>query len=311
MMTRALPIVAALVMLTLASEAAAEFNHFYPRTRFFSELGRDSNVGPSVPGRRSNARVQKKDFDNSAVYDLDRLRFGGMVGWSSNYVWRDYLLSESASIVAAEAHASWYGADASLFVTEDTSDDLNASGSPYQMDARLSYTFKALTSFNTIAVTYHDFSNVHTRIGTIAQGFDPGAKAFPDTTYELHLSSYWFEDSIQINSSNYYLGLEGWAKLKDDFGARAQATIGISATNVAGEPLLPNGARLQGSLVYQYEYYRSDANFPGAILFGDIYWDLGESDLPLMFVIACEYFTQIEKEAKDRLTFFVRAELKF
>src|SRR5690606_29487414 len=158
---------------------------------------------------------------------------------------------EGAPVLGAEVHASWFGAEASIYATTDLSDELNADA-PQQLDYRLSYSFKALTSINTVAVEYHDFGNLGGKLGTSAQGFDVGAPVFEDDSLEVVLSSYWFNDKIQINASNYFLGFDVWVPTQE-IGVRAAATIGVFTANVGEEPWLPNGARLQASIIYQYE----------------------------------------------------------
>lgn len=300
-----------LALIVLAPQAAAEFNHSYPRTRFFSELTHDFGRETSIPGARSvgrTGRETKFNEDGEPVYDTQRFRAGAVAGYSSQHAWRDFLLSDSGAVFAGELYGSFYGVEASVGATFDAGDELEEDN-PYQIDYRLSYSFIALTSYNTIAIAYHDLSAIEDKIGTAAQGFGNNPQNFESSFLEASASSYWFNDTLQVNGANYFLGFDAWVNLTD-IGARGQIIAGVLGANTGGEVWMPNGARLQGALIYQWEYFRSDSNFPGGSLYGEVYWDLEGYGQPFLITAAIEYFAQIDEKARDRLTWFVKFEFK-
>jgi hypothetical protein len=304
---------ALLIAGTCISAAAlhAEFNGMHPRTRFYSDLGRGDagmHSNSPEPRRRNVSPGERRDFLKDEAYRFDVLRVGASEQYSSDYLWRDFVISNSEAVFGTEAYASYMGFEGSLFVAYDGSNRLGG-GNPIEVDYRASYTRKYLNSINTIAFEHQDWSQVASRIGTVGQGFGTKPPVFENSSDEIQASSYWFNETLQTYQSNYYVGMDTWIWLQG-VGFRGAGTVGIMA-NKQGLELMPNGARLQGSVIFQSSYHRDGSSFPGFDVIGEMYWDFREGGFPALLVAGIEYYKQMESQALDRLVFNVRFELAF
>lgn len=302
-----------LVAVACAVPAMADFNFQYPRTRLFSDVGRgDVQYAPTE--RRSTRRSPgSRQFSSDEAYDATKLRFGGFGRWNYQYRWRDYLIADSGSVFGAEAYAAFMGFEASVFMVADSADKLNV-GNPIATEYRGSYTLKLANSLNTVALTFQDWSTsaraiANTRFVAEKQGFGSGAPPFEDSSTEISVSSYWFQEAFQTYSANLYVGLDAWGWLEGP-GLRMMGSIGALANSQEANYGI-NGARVQAGIVFQSDYHRAGSSFPGSNFLLEIYRDLREDGIPMMIVGIVEYYLPFEPEPMDAITFGLRVEVAF
>lgn len=302
-----------LVAALMATPALADFNNTFPRTRFFSELGRPSTRSSEGSERRrvSNVAVRDIDVSNDEHYSLETPRFGVYTEFASNFLYRDFAIVENSMVGAYSIYGSFYGVEGSIFSLNDLNDDLGG-GDPLLMEYRLSYSMKLDTSINTVSFTYQDWSNSASKIGTVDQGFGSSPPIFEDNAMEVGLSSYWFNEKIQPNNMNFFLGFDAKIWI-DEPGFRTAATAGVFANKESGN-FLPNGARLQASAFVQSDYHTDNSSIPGFEAYVETYWDLRystDSAFPLMIMIFGQYYLPATKDPVDLITFGGRIEFLF
>jgi len=313
MLKMAVMAVMAALAVCFAVPALAEFNFQYPRTRFFSEVGR-GDVGYAPTERRSSRTSPgARDFSTDEAYDTTLPRFGGFARWNYQYRWRDFLIADSGTVFGMEAYGAIYGLEGSIFVVTDASDKLNV-GNPITVEYRASYTLKLSNSINTLAFTYQDWSKsargiANTLANSIAQGFGRNAPPFEKSATEISASSYWFQQNLQTYNANLYVGMDAWAWLEGP-GFRAMGSIGMLANSKEANYGV-NGARLQAGVVFQADYHRDGSSIPGGNFLLEMYRDLREEGLPLMIIAHAEYYLPLEKDPSDSITFGLRIEVAF
>lgn len=295
-----------------AMPALADFNFQYPRTRFFSDIGRgDTGVAPT--DRRRNKTAGERDFRDSDAYDATVPRFGGFGRWNYQYHWRDYRITDSSTVFGAEVYASFLGFEASVFAVADAADELNV-GNPITTEYKVGYAFKWLNSVNSVFVAYQDWSKSASRIANtntvaIEQGFGQNPPTFESSSTEISAHSYWIQEKVQAYNANLYLGMDFWSWLEGP-GFRGMLSIGVLA-NAKEANYFINGARLQGGVIGQSDYHREGSSFPGSNFILEVFRDMREDGIPLMIVGHVEYYLPFGEDPRDALTYGLRIEFAF
>ncbi|MCK6438936.1 MAG: hypothetical protein L6Q71_01900 [Planctomycetes bacterium] len=293
-----------LLLLTCAPALVAELNFTFPRTRTFADVGHTEGGGR---GRSESRGMAPED-----AFDLMPFRAGASLGYASTYQWRDFAMSGDGLNWTFDGFASMYGFEASIFALADSSDDYDYSA-PVVTDYRLSYSHKIYYSLNTIAYTLSDWSNSAADLGGKVNGFNPPLPGgFEEETQTLYLSSIWFNDLVQPDGANYFLGAETWIRT-DDSGFRVQPMIGVFTNDRGGTDILrPNAARVTATVIYQSEYFTDESGFIGSDFNLEMVWDMRREDIPLFFVLGGEYYWPWNNdEFQDRFVVTARVELAF
>ncbi|MCA8940745.1 MAG: hypothetical protein KDB07_13085 [Planctomycetes bacterium] len=304
----------AILATLFALPAFAELSNLYPRTRMFSEIGRPTEKDDpnSSSRRRTISRTDRViEFKDEDHYDTNKLRAGAFINFSSDFLFRDFLITDSGSVGAMSAYASFYGVEAAVLAVNDFGDELETD-QPLLMAYRLSYTFKYDTSINTVAFTHQDWSNSAAKIGSKGQGFGESPPIFEEESNEVALSSYWFTERLQPNQMNYFLGFDAQVWIEEP-GFRTAVTGGVFAHKTA-DTFLPNGARIQGSVILQSNYHTDGASIPGFNGYVEAYWDLRystDTTLPLIVSLFVDYYLPFDEDPLDKVIFGGRLEFAF